>query len=88
MLDRTRLLAQLRQYVCAELLRRPPESIGPDDPLVSGGYLDSFSLAQLGLFIEETFGVVLDDADLSRPEFDSLRQIADLVGRRSTGSGR
>jgi len=82
MLDRAAVARQLREYVCRELLRRPPESIGPYDRLVSGGYIDSFGLAQLGLFIEEAFGVALDDADLARPEFDSLNEIADLVLQR------
>ena len=85
MLDRSAVARQLHEFVCTELLRRPPESISLNDALVSGGYLDSFALAQLGVFIEEAFGVALDDAELARPEFDSLDEMVDLILRSRGG---
>jgi acyl carrier protein len=50
--------------------------------LISSGLIDSFSLVDLALFVEDTFGVHLDDAELNAETFDTLAQLAALVESR------
>jgi acyl carrier protein len=72
---------QLRVFVCRELLRDPSYPLGDDEPLVSGGLIDSFALAHIGVFIESTFGVYVPDVDLTVEAMDTLRLIARRVLR-------
>jgi acyl carrier protein len=54
----------------------------PDEPLISGGLIDSFNLVDLALFVEDTFGVRLDDSELNAQAFDTLDQLAALIQSR------
>ena len=73
---------KISRYIAEELLKSPDRQIQPDEPLISGGLVDSFSLVDLALFIEETFGVRIDDTELNVDTFDTLEQLAALVKSR------
>ncbi len=76
---------QLRQYITGEILKDPSLDIADDEPLISSGLVDSFSLVDLGLFVEKTFGVRLHDSELNADTFDTLAALAALVeARRGT----
>jgi acyl carrier protein len=70
--------ARLKEFVCSELMRRPDYPLGDQEPVFSGGLIDSFSIAHLGVFIEKTFGVYIPDAELTVAEMDT---IDDIVAR-------
>jgi acyl carrier protein len=70
---------QLNQYITKEIMRRPDRTLKTDEPLISGGLIDSFSLVDLSLFVEQTWGVRLDDTELNAETFDTLDQLAGLV---------
>jgi len=73
---------QLRRYIAEEILKDPTLDIADDEPLISSGLVDSFSLVDLGLFIEKTFGVRLHDSELNADTFDTLVALAALVAAR------
>ena len=50
----TELTARLRTFICKELLHRPSYPLEDDEPLVTGGLIDSFALARIALFTETT----------------------------------
>jgi len=70
---------QLRDYICTELLGRPAYKLTADEPLITGGLIDSFSLAQIGVFVEEAFGVYIPDTDLTVANMDTLKQMIDCI---------
>ena len=72
----------LGQYVAAQILKQPNRAIRPDEPIISSGLIDSFSLVDLSMFVEERFGVRLDDSELNAGTFDTLAQLADLIAQR------
>ena len=72
----------LGQYVATQILKQPNRALKADEALISSGLIDSFSLVDLGLFVEERFGVRLDDSELNAGTFDSLAQLADLIAQR------
>jgi len=41
--------------------------------------IDSFSLVDLALFVEDTFNVRIEDAELNAQTFNSLNQLAALI---------
>ena len=49
-------------------------------PLLSSGIIDSFGVVTLLGAIEDRFGVVLDEAELSAETFDTPRQILGFIG--------
>ena len=74
---------QLNDYITRQLLKRPDKTLNPNEPLISGGLVDSFSLVDLALFVEQTWGVHLEDTELNAQTFDTLRQLAELIESRS-----
>jgi len=78
----TEIIPTLSQYVAAKILKQPRRVIGDSEALISSGLIDSFSLVDLGLFVEDTFGVRLDDSELNAATFDTLAQLAALIQQR------
>ena len=76
------IITKLQTYIATELIKNPNREITPDEALISGGMIDSFSLIDLALFIEETFGVRIDDTELNAETFDTLNQLAALIESR------
>jgi acyl carrier protein len=66
----------LASYIKKDLIRNPAYPLKSDEPLITGGLVDSFSLVELALFIEETFGVHFDDVELTADNMNTLDQIA------------
>ena len=52
-----------------------PSEIGDRDPLFSSGILDSFSMVQLVMFVEETAGLRLNPDDVTLDHFDTIESI-------------
>lgn len=76
------IIPQLQTYIAAKILRQPGRAIADDEALLSSGLVDSFSLMDLALFVEDTFGVRIEDTELNAQTFDSLAQLASLIQSR------
>ncbi len=72
----------LSTYIASQILKQPKRSIRPDEPLLSNGLVDSFSLVDLSIFIEKTFRVYIDNTELNRETFDTLAQLESLIQSR------
>jgi acyl carrier protein len=59
----------------------------PDSDLLGEEILDSFSIVELAVFVQQRLGVELEPDDLSRSNFSSLRNIMQLVDLRSRAMG-
>ena len=76
------ILPRLATFVATEILKQQERQIGPDEPLISGGLIDSFHLVDLALFVEEEFGVRIEDFELNVETFDTLSQLVALILER------
>ncbi|MDD2922486.1 MAG: acyl carrier protein [Anaerolineales bacterium] len=76
------LIEKLASYISKDILKQPSRVIQPDEAIISSGLIDSFSLVDLGLFIEDNFGVRIDDTELNKETFDTLEQLASLIQSR------
>jgi len=74
----------LTQYIVKDILKQPKRQISPEMALISNGMIDSFHLVDLALFVEETFGVRIDDSELNKDSFDTLDQLVTLIQQRQT----
>jgi acyl carrier protein len=76
------LVSQLSQYISTSILKQPGRTISPGEPLISSGLIDSFSLVDLALFIEDNFAVHVDDTELNKETFDTLEELSAMITAR------
>ena len=76
------IIPALSKYIAVEILKQPNRVINPDEPLLTSGLIDSFHLVDLGLYVDDTFGVRIDDTELNASTFDTLNQLAALIQSR------
>ncbi len=78
-MDANEVKARLRPFLCNELIRNPNYPLRDDEPLVTGGLIDSFSIAQIGVFVEKAFGVYVPDTDLTVENMDTVEKMASMI---------
>ena len=78
----TEMTSSLSTFIASKILKQPNRSIGSDEALISSGLIDSFSLMDLALYVEDTFGVRIEDTELNANTFDNLTQLAALIDSR------
>jgi acyl carrier protein len=76
------LIPTLSDFITRKILKQPGRKIAPTQPLISSGLIDSFNLVDLALYVEDTWGVHIDDTELTADTFDSLEQLAHLIETR------
>ncbi len=80
-MDEATIRRQMRAFILNELVREPDYPLRDDEGIISSGLMDSFALAELGVYVEDTFDVYIPDADLTVAKMDSLDQMVARVLR-------
>lgn len=80
-MDESTVRQTLRTFITRDLIRDPSYPLTDDEGIITGGMMDSFALAELGVFVEETFDVYIPDPDLTVSKMDTLDQIVARVLR-------
>lgn len=75
-------ISSLSTFIASKILKQPSRAIAPDESLISSGLIDSFSLMDLALFVEDTFSVRIEDTELNADTFDNLTQLSALIESR------
>ncbi|GER81110.1 MAG: acyl carrier protein [Anaerolineales bacterium] len=78
-MDRNEALQKIRAFTLKELLKNPDYPLKDDEPLFSSGLIDSFAMAQVGVFIETEFDLYIPDPELTVENMDTVTLIADKV---------
>ena len=78
------IIPTLENYIAEKILKAPSRQINVEEPLISSGMIDSFSLMDLALFVEDTFGVRIEDTELNANTFDNLTQLSALIQSRQS----
>jgi acyl carrier protein len=73
------MIPTLAKYLATQILKQPNRLIKPDESLISSGLIDSFSLMDVALFVEDNFGVRIEDTELNAGTFDNLQQLSALI---------
>jgi acyl carrier protein len=76
------VIPQLAIFLAEKILKQPKRKIAADEALLSSGLVDSFSLMDVALYVEDTFGVRIEDTELNADTFDTLTQLAALIDSR------
>jgi acyl carrier protein len=82
----TQMEQVINDYISREIIAdRAQLPLSNDTPLVEEGILDSLSLLQLVVFLEERFGVTVNEADLLPENFTSVNTICAYLRAREPG---
>ena len=76
------MISEIEKYIATQILKQPNRKIAADESLITSGLIDSFSLMDLALFVEDTFGVRIEDTELNANTFDNLTQLTSLIESR------
>jgi acyl carrier protein len=60
------------------------KEINYDTSLISGGYIDSFSMVVVLIFLEKTFNVKIPDKEATPSNFDTVNKMVELVNKFRT----
>ena len=72
----------LSKHIASDILKDSERKIGKEDLLISSGLIDSFSLFDLALLVEDLFNVRVDDSELNSDTFDTISQLAAIILQR------
>ena len=72
----------VREFLRTDLKVRQIDKVDPDDRLVDRGVIDSIELMQLTAFIEQKYGIVVDDPEVVPENLGSLAAIDQFVQRK------
>ena len=80
----TRLARQVRAFLVDTFLLGDDDGFGDDESLLDSGIVDSTGVMEVVAFLEESFGIVIDDDELIADNLDSVERLAAFVARKSS----
>ena len=80
-MDEATIRAKIRDFIIKELIRDESYELSDTEGIITEGLMDSFALAEFGVFVEDEFDIYIPDADLTVEKMDTLDQIVTRVQR-------
>jgi acyl carrier protein len=75
--------ASIREFIAQNfVMARARGAIGADESLMDAGIVDSTGVLELTGFLEEKFGVKVEDAELVPENLDTIANIVAFVARK------
>jgi acyl carrier protein len=82
------IAAKLRQYLRTNFIFGSDDRVADGDSLLDAGIIDSTGVMELVSFLEQEFGIQVDDQDLVPENLDSIDALAAFVTRKLTLQGQ
>jgi acyl carrier protein len=80
------VIGEVRSYICdTMLIGLPDQSIEPDESLVQRGVVDSTGVLELVEFLQDRFGIIVKDDEITTSNLDTLNAITAYVQRKLPG---
>ncbi len=76
---RSDIKLKIRQHIVDNLLNGDPRGLDDQTNLATSGLLDSVSLLELIMYIEEEFCVKLDHSQINAETFKDINTVAEMV---------
>lgn len=73
---------QIRAFVTSNFYIADPAALVDDASLIDRGIIDSTGVLEVIGFIEDTFGITVEDSERLPENLDSIARIANFVARR------
>jgi acyl carrier protein len=85
MINATSTEAVIERFIVHDLLLGSTHTeLDLNQPLISSGILDSLALLQLMSFIEQQFGVPVQDGEVIPDNFQTIKRISTFIERKHT----
>ena len=78
------MMTALAEYIATEILSQPNRKIKETEKLISSGLIDSLSLVDIAIFVEDQYQVAIDDTELNADTFDSLEELEKIIISRQS----
>ncbi len=73
---------QVRAFVTSNFYVADPAALEDEASLLDRGIIDSTGVLEVIFFIEETFGIKVEDSEMLPDNLDSIERIASFVARK------
>ena len=73
------MTARIREFVVDTFLLGDDDGFDDDDSLIEGGIVDSTGVMELVSFLEETYGIAIEDRELVAANLDSITRLRAFV---------
>ncbi len=80
-MDEAIVREKLRAFIIHDLIKDDTYPLTDKEGIITGGLMDSFALAELGVFAEQQFDVYIPDPELTVEKMNTLDQIVARVLR-------
>lgn len=78
----------LRRFIFENFLfGEPDDSLGNNDSFLEKGIIDSTGVLELVAFVEENFGLKIEDEELVPENLDSINNLIRFIEKKKVGSG-
>ena len=73
---------EVRDFVASNFLYGQERSFGDDDSFLGEGIIDSTGVLQLVSFLEETYGITVEDEELRPDNLDSVNNVTAYLSQK------
>jgi acyl carrier protein len=70
---------QVRNFVTSNFYVADPAALADDASLLDRGIIDSTGVLEVIFFIEDTFGIKVEDSEMLPDNLDSIERIANFI---------
>jgi len=82
------VLQEVRQFIVSNYLYGQERTFNDDDSFMGEGIIDSTGVLQLVAFLEESYGITVEDEELTPENLDSLNNVAGYLARKMSAPPR
>jgi len=72
---------KLIEFICRNFMVERDE-FELDQSLIDQGVIDSFGLIEISSYLQKEFGFQIQETEMNRANFGSIKKIVDFVGRK------
>ena len=80
------LKEQVREFIIDNFLFGEDDGLEIDTSFLENGIIDSTGVLELVTFLEETFGIVVEDEELIPENLDSIENVVKYLERKRNGN--
>lgn len=73
---------QVRQFITSNFYVADPAALNDDASLLDAGIVDSTGVLEVITFIETTFGITVEDAEMLPDNLDAVNRIVAFVNKK------
>lgn len=78
----------IRSFIIENFLFEEDEKLKEDTSFLESGIIDSTGILELVTFLEETYGISVEDEELIPENLDSIKNVVAYLGRKTQGAAR